>query len=177
MFIGRRIKQLRERKGLSQGDIEAVSGMLRAYISRVEHGHTVPSLETLERFAAALDVPLYQLFFEEEDAPPGANVASGKTTDAMAKPLAPNCSEARMLTMLKGLAQRMVESDRQLLLKFASQLAGRLDKVSGGVEGSRDCGSRSGEMRTKWDHSPRRVPRSRLSGPRNRAALSTRLFR
>ena len=170
MFIGRRIKQLRERKGLSQGDIEAVSGMLRAYISRVEHGHTVPSLETLERFAAALDVPLYQLFFEEEDAPPGANVASGKTTDAMAKPLAPNCSEARMLTMLKGLAQRMVESDRQLLLKFASQLAGRLDKVSGGVEGSRDCGSRSGEMRTKWDHSPRRVPRSRLSGPRNRAA-------
>ena len=170
MFIGRRIKQLRERKGLSQGDIEAVSGMLRAYISRVEHGHTVPSLETLERFAAALDVPLYQLFYEEEDAPPGANVASGKTTDAMAKPLAPNCSEARMLTMLKGLAQRMVESDRQLLLKFASQLAGRLDKVSGGVEGSRDCGSRSGEMRTKWDHSPRRVPRSRLSGPRNRAA-------
>ena len=170
MFIGRRIKQLRERKGLSQGDIEAVSGMLRAYISRVEHGHTVPSLETLERFAAALDVPLYQLFFEEEDAPPGANVASGKTTDAKAKPLAPNCSEARMLTMLKGLAQRMVESDRQLLLKFASQLAGRLDKVSGGVEGSRDCGSRSGEMRTKWDHSPRRVPRSRLSGPRNRAA-------
>ena len=123
MFIGRRIKQLRERKGLSQGDIEAVSGMLRAYISRVEHGHTVPSLETLERFAAALDVPLYQLFYEEEDAPPGANVASGKTTDAMAKPLAPNCSEARMLTMLKGLAQRMVESDRQLLLKFASQLA------------------------------------------------------
>ena len=170
MFIGRRIKQLRERKGLSQGDIEAVSGMLRAYISRVEHGHTVPSLETLERFAAALDVPLYQLFYEEEDAPPGANVASGKTTDAMAKPLAPNCSEARMLTMLKGLAQRMVESDRQLLLKFASQLAGRLDKVSGGVEGSRDCRPRSGEMGTKWDHSPRRVPRSRLSGPRNRAA-------
>lgn len=176
MFIGRRIKQLRERKGLSQGDIEALSGMLRAYISRVEHGHTVPSLETLERFAVALDVPLYQLFYEEENAPSGANVALGKTTDAMTKQLAPNCSEARMLTMLKGLAQRMVESDRQLLLKFASQLAGR-KHVSGGVEGSRDCGPRSGEMKTMWDHSPRRVPRSRLSGPRNRAAFSTRLFR
>jgi len=125
MFIGRRIKQLRERKGLSQGDIEAVSGMLRAYISRVEHGHTVPSLETLERFAVALDVPLYQLFYEGKDAPPGASGTPGRTTDAMAKPLAPYGSEARMLTMLKGLAQRMVESDRQLLLKFASQLAGR----------------------------------------------------
>ena len=125
MFIGRRIKQLRERKGLSQGDIEVVSGMLRAYISRVEHGHTVPSLETLERFAVALDVPLYQLFYEGEDAPPGTNATPGKTTDVMAKQLAPYGSEARMLTMLKGLSQRMAESDRQLLLKFASQLAGR----------------------------------------------------
>ena len=71
MFIGKRIRQLREEKGLSQGDIEAVSGMLRAYISRVEHGHTVPSLDSLERFAVALDVPLYQLFCEGEDAPPG----------------------------------------------------------------------------------------------------------
>jgi len=124
-FIGSRIKQLREQRGLSQGDIEAVSGMLRAYISRVEHGHTVPSLETLERFAAALDVPLYQLFYEGKDAPPSANQTPSKTPDAAAKQLAPNGSEVRMLTMLKGLAQRMVESDRQLLLKFACQLAER----------------------------------------------------
>jgi DNA-binding XRE family transcriptional regulator len=125
MFIGRRIRQLRERKGLSQGDIEAVSGMLRAYISRVEHGHTVPSLETMERFAAALDVPLYQLFCECEDSLPTANLPPGKTINAMAKHPGRSGSEARMLTLLKGLTQRMVESDKELLLDFANQLARR----------------------------------------------------
>ena len=125
MFIGKRIRQLRERKGLSQGDIEAVSGMLRAYISRVEHGHTIPSVDTLERFAVALDVPLYQLFCEGEDAPPAAKLTPGKATDAIAGQSRENGPEARMLTMLKGLTQRMVESDRELLLDFASQLAKR----------------------------------------------------
>ena len=70
MFIGSRIRQLRQQKGLSQGDIEEATGLLRCYISRVEHGHTVPSLETLERFAAAFDVPLYQLFYRGGEAPP-----------------------------------------------------------------------------------------------------------
>jgi DNA-binding XRE family transcriptional regulator len=125
MFIGKRIRQLRERKGLSQGDIEAVSGMLRAYISRVEHGHTVPSVETVERFAAALDVPLYQLFCEGEDALPGGNPTPGKTGDTMAKHPRRSGSEARMLTLLKGLTHRMVESDKELLLDFANQLASR----------------------------------------------------
>ena len=77
MFIGKRIKQLRERRGLSQGDIEAVSGMLRAYISRVEHGHTIPSVDTLERFAVALDVPLYQLFCEGGGCPARGEIDSG----------------------------------------------------------------------------------------------------
>jgi transcriptional regulator with XRE-family HTH domain len=125
MFIGYRIRKLRERKGLSQGDIEAVSGMLRGYISRVEHGHTVPSLETMERFAAALDVPLYELFCEEEDARLRGDATSTETADVKAKQPGRSGSEARMLTMLKGLTQRMVESDKQLLLDFASQLAGR----------------------------------------------------
>ena len=63
MLIGTRLRQLREQKQLSQGDIEERTGLLRCYVSRVENGHTVPSLETLERFAGVLDVPLYQLFF------------------------------------------------------------------------------------------------------------------
>lgn len=125
MFIGKRIRQLRERKGLSQGDLEAVSGMLRAYISRVEHGHTIPSVDTLERFAVALDVPLYQLFCEGEDARPVANLMPGETDHKLAGQAGRTGSEARMLTMLKGLAQRMVESDRELLLDFASQLTRR----------------------------------------------------
>ena len=64
MIIGTRLKKLREDRNLSQGDIEKRTGLLRCYISRVENGHTVPSLETLERLAAALELPLYQLFYE-----------------------------------------------------------------------------------------------------------------
>ena len=64
MLIGDRIRAIREAKKLSQGDIEKRSGLLRAYISRVENGHTVPSVETLEKLARAVEVPLYQLFYE-----------------------------------------------------------------------------------------------------------------
>ena len=67
MLIGERIRKLREAKGLSQEELEQRSGLLRCYISRVEQGHTVPSLESLERFAAALDIPLYRLFYEDHD--------------------------------------------------------------------------------------------------------------
>ncbi len=77
MLIGQRIRELREKQGLSQADIERRSGLLRGYISRIEHGHTVPSLETLERFAGALEVPLYRLFYTGEDSPSVVHEASG----------------------------------------------------------------------------------------------------
>ena len=63
MLIGARLRQLREQKQMSQGDIEERTGLSRWYVSRVENGHTVPSLGTLERFAGVLGVPLYQLFY------------------------------------------------------------------------------------------------------------------
>jgi len=69
MVLGKRIRQLREERKLSQEAIEKQTGLLRSYISRVENGYTVPSLETLERLAAALEVPLYQLFHEDEESP------------------------------------------------------------------------------------------------------------
>jgi transcriptional regulator with XRE-family HTH domain len=64
MVIGERLKQLRNEKNLSQGDIEKHTGLLRCYISRVENGHTIPALQTLEKMANALEVPMYQLFFD-----------------------------------------------------------------------------------------------------------------
>ena len=73
VVIGDRLRALRKEKKFSQGDIEKKTGLLRCYISRVEHGHTVPSLETLERFAAAFDLPLYQLFYRGGEAPPPTN--------------------------------------------------------------------------------------------------------
>jgi transcriptional regulator with XRE-family HTH domain len=62
MIIGDRLRAFREQKKLSQGDIEKRTGLLRCYISRVENNHTVPALETLEKMARAMDMPLYQLF-------------------------------------------------------------------------------------------------------------------
>lgn len=64
MVIGERLRQLREAKNLSQGDVEKRTGLLRCYTSRVENGHTVPAVETLEKYARALEVPIYRLFYE-----------------------------------------------------------------------------------------------------------------
>lgn len=125
MLIGQRIRQLREHKNLSQGDIEKASGLLRCYISRVEHGHTVPSLETLERFAAALDVPLFRLFYTGEDAPATPNLSPRRSLEELAEEGGQSGTEARFLLKLKGLVGRMVESDRAFLLDFARKLAAR----------------------------------------------------
>src|ERR1700753_3187094 len=72
MIVADRLRTLREKKQLSQGDIEERTGLLRCYISRVENGHTVPAVETLEKFARALEVPLYQLFYDGEEPPPAS---------------------------------------------------------------------------------------------------------
>src|SRR5690349_24517232 len=78
MLIGDRLREFREAKHLSQGDIENRTGLLRCYVSRVENGHTVPAVETLEKFARALEVPLYQLFYEGDEPPALPHFASGK---------------------------------------------------------------------------------------------------
>ena len=125
MFIGARIRQIRQEKGLSQGDIEEATGLLRCYISRVEHGHTVPSLETLERFAAALDVPLYQLFYRGEEPPPTNNLTPPVTVEELAERGGATRSEARFLLKLKTLVNRIADNDRDVLLDLAKRLAAR----------------------------------------------------
>jgi transcriptional regulator with XRE-family HTH domain len=65
MVIGERLKDLREQKKMSQGDVEKRTGLLRCYISRVENGHTVPSVDTLEKMARALEIPTYRLFTDD----------------------------------------------------------------------------------------------------------------
>lgn len=66
MEIGRKLKKLREERHLSQGDVERKTGLLRCYTSRVENGYTVPSVDTLEKYARALQVPLYRFFTDEQ---------------------------------------------------------------------------------------------------------------
>src|SRR5712672_4819004 len=81
MIIGDRLRELREEKKLSQGEIEKRTGLLRCYISRVENGHTVPAVETLEKFASALEVPMYQLFYEGDEPPKLPNLPKRRTAD------------------------------------------------------------------------------------------------
>jgi len=125
MSIGTRIRQLREQKGLSQGDIEKSMGLLRCYISRVENGHTVPSLETLERFAAALDIPLYRLFYTGEDPPSTPHLTPRKSLEELAEEEGNAGGDARFLLKIKKLLDGMVESDREVLLTLARKLATR----------------------------------------------------
>jgi transcriptional regulator with XRE-family HTH domain len=117
MIIGERLRALREEKHLSQGHIEKRTGLLRCYISRVENGHTVPSIETLEKMSRALEVPLYQLFYEGADVPTPPK-AIGKAT---ASPKSDK--EARLLNKFRDLFSRTDESDRQLLLHMARKMA------------------------------------------------------
>jgi transcriptional regulator with XRE-family HTH domain len=84
LIIGDRLRELREQKKFSQGDIEKRTGLLRCYISRVENGHTVPAIETMEKMARALEVPMYQLFYDGEKPPELPNLPKRKSSDDIA---------------------------------------------------------------------------------------------
>jgi transcriptional regulator with XRE-family HTH domain len=124
MIIGTRLRKLREEKKLSQGDIEERTGLLRCYISRVENGHTVPSLETLERLASALEIPLYQLFYEGEDPPVLPNLSRRQSTEDLVMDEESE-KELRFFEKVRRLTSRIDEKDRQLLLFMAQKLANR----------------------------------------------------
>jgi transcriptional regulator with XRE-family HTH domain len=121
MIIGDRVRALREEKKLSQGDIEHRCGLLRCYISRVENGHTVPCIETLEKMARALEVPLYQLFYDGEQPPKLPNLPKRKTEADLL--WGSSGKDARLLTTFRLFLSRMRESNRQLLLFMAQKMA------------------------------------------------------
>src|SRR5438270_10556646 len=119
MIIGDRLRALREERKLSQGDIEKRTGLLRCYISRVENGHTVPSIETLEKMSRALEVPLYQLFYEGDAAPaPPPKYKSVKTPS-----WGSSGKEARLMEKFHRLLSRTDENDRKPLLHMARKMA------------------------------------------------------
>jgi transcriptional regulator with XRE-family HTH domain len=117
MYIAERLRELRECKKLSQGDIERRTGLLRCYISRVENGHTVPALETLEKFARALEVPLYHLFYENEITP-----AMKPRFPIRKKDWTSHGKGQRLFNKIRQSLSRMTEKDRKVLLAMAGQL-------------------------------------------------------
>jgi len=123
MIIGDRLRALREVKKFSQGDIEKRTGLLRCYISRVENGHTVPAIETLEKMARALEVPLYQLFYDGEEPPELPNLPKRKSADDIV--WGSSGKEARLLVKFRRLMGRIEEPDRRLLMYLAQKMANR----------------------------------------------------
>jgi transcriptional regulator with XRE-family HTH domain len=110
MKIGTTIRAHRLQKGLSQGDIEKKTGLLRCYLSRVENGHTVPSLDTLSKIALALDLPIAQFFADD-------SLGGPMTTQHLSD------DELRFLTQIRRYSSNLNESDRKLLLAMVKKFA------------------------------------------------------
>jgi transcriptional regulator with XRE-family HTH domain len=119
MVIGNRLKELRESKNFSQGDVEKRTGLLRCYISRVENGHTVPAVETLEKLARALEVPMYQLFHDGEVAASVRGWKAPKDEGAWGS----KGKDADYFSKLRKLLAKMGSGDRNLVLHMAQKIA------------------------------------------------------
>ena len=119
MIIGDRLRELREEKKLSQGEIEKRTGLVRCYISRVENGHTVPAVETLEKFARALEVPMYQLFYDGEEPPKLPNLLKRKSADDIV--WGSSGKDARMLAKFCRLFSRTKRERSAIALLYGSE--------------------------------------------------------
>ena len=103
------------------GDIEKRKGLIRCYVSRDENGHTVPSIDTLEKFARALEVPMYQLFYDGENPPKLPNLRKRATEeDILWGSLG---KDARVLAKFCRFLAKMSEDDRGILLFTAQKMA------------------------------------------------------
>jgi transcriptional regulator with XRE-family HTH domain len=123
MIIGDRLRELREAKRLSQGDVEKRTGLLRCYISRVENGHTVPAIETLEKMARALEIPLYQPFYDGKEPPDLPSLISRKSSSENV--WGSSGKDARFLRKFRHVLSKATEEDRKLVLYMAQKMARR----------------------------------------------------
>jgi transcriptional regulator with XRE-family HTH domain len=121
MVIGERLREIREQKKMSQGDVENKTGLLRCYISRVENGYTVPSVPTLEKLARAFEVPMYRLFYDGENPPKVPNMSGPKSVDEDA--WGKSGRGAEYVNKLRRLLAKASENDRKLILFTAQKMA------------------------------------------------------
>jgi transcriptional regulator with XRE-family HTH domain len=112
--IGQVIRAYRGERGLSQGDIERRTGLLRCYLSRVENGHTVPSLETLAKIADAMDISLAEFF-------PGSETPHDRDTQKMLGELSDD--EIRFLSEIKRYSSTLSDGDKRLVLAMIRKMA------------------------------------------------------
>lgn len=123
MTIGDRLRQIRAEKKISQAEVARKTGLLRCYVSRVENGHTVPGVETLEKFAHALEVPMYQLFYDSAEPPeppplPADESSRGPVWGASGK-------DADILAKFRRVFSRLTEDDLGLVFYVAQKMQRR----------------------------------------------------
>jgi transcriptional regulator with XRE-family HTH domain len=118
MVIGERLRALREEKKISRGEMEKRTGLLRCYICRVENGYTVPAVETLGKFANALKIPIYRLFYEGKEPPKAPKTNNGSKT-AWGR----TAAESEFFTKFRCHLGQMDAEDRSVLLFMAQQMA------------------------------------------------------
>jgi transcriptional regulator with XRE-family HTH domain len=123
MIIGDRLRELRESKKLSQGDMERRTGLFRCYISHVENGYMVPTIETLEKMTRALEIPMYQLFYDGQEPPKLPSHPERKASDRNA--WGSSGKDARYLKKLRHLLSKASEQDRKIILLVAQKMAVR----------------------------------------------------
>jgi transcriptional regulator with XRE-family HTH domain len=122
MIIGERIRTLREERKMTRGDVQERTGLQRTYIWRVENGYTIPAVETLEKFARGLEVPIYRFFYEGKGAPPLVPVTSNSGLWGA------NGEEKKTLRKFQHCLRQMDESERSLLMYLAEEMARRTNE-------------------------------------------------
>lgn len=112
---------MRESKSLTQGDLEQRTGLFRSYTSRVENGHSVPSIATLERYARALEIPVYRFFYDGNQPPKNPRLSAGKT----AAEWGARGNDRRELRLFARLLSQLDDRNRRLLMEMATRMANR----------------------------------------------------
>jgi len=91
----------------------------------VEHGFTIPSVQTLEKFASGLEVPLYRFFYLGEEPPPVSTSIFSSAMERLLAEKAVRPEDARFHEKFGRIWNRMRNSERQLVLNLAESLASR----------------------------------------------------
>jgi transcriptional regulator with XRE-family HTH domain len=121
VIIGDRLRTLHKRKKLTQSEVARKTGLLRCNVGRLENRKAAPTVATLEKMAHALEIPMFQLFYDCEPSPKPVSLPRSRSTKD--KGWGSSGKDARMLAQFCHLFNRMSESDVGLILLIAKEMS------------------------------------------------------
>ena len=130
MVIGQKLREIREAKNMSQCEIAEATGLVQPYVSRVENGHTIPGVETLEKWAQALNIALYQLLYDGEEPPKPLKLSGQNNLELWGD----SGRQTHDLKRLRQYLARMKERERELLILLAGRMATRSRRAASRAE-------------------------------------------